>query len=1098
MSIVITNNKPECQQCCKLINNQQKSLYCCMCCCKVHLNCTGMNYQDFIHITGNTDKYCWFCYDCISGNLPFIGIKDEIEYVNAILNNKAGLKATEQVLHNSSQLQLMCQSLKTDANIDADINYYENRQRSSEYWTMEQFNLSYDVDSSLQAFSILHVNARSLYKNIDKLTDITSQMNHKFSVIAVSETWTDATNEHTVEIEGYNKFLHSRTSGRGGGVALFIASELMCSKYSVLNDTSHSDFESIFVKVYIQRNVSIIVGCVYRPPGLDVNNFNTSIDRVLTKLDRSKSKCYIVGDYNLNLLNYDNHKATGNFLNTMFEHHYYPLITRPTRYSDVSSTLIDNIFTNTLNDNETSGILLCDISDHLPVFTVRSNVLCSQLLMYKTVNSRIISDEAVSRLASNLGAVTWDIDDEDVNVSYDKFLASLTREYNACLPLITKRIKIIQNCSKPWITVAIRKSIKKKNDLYKNWIKTRSDSRLATYKKYKNKLTSTIRAAERLYYNNRFAEVQGDLKRTWRLIKLIIHKEPAKQGIHEIKHNNKCETDQTVIANIFNEYFTNIGEKLASKIPQESGSPCEFIKNDQTKSNSIFMQPTTASEIINIVQNLKNDKAAGCDSISPKVLKAVMNNIVTPLCTLFNKSMESGIFPDSLKVARVTPIFKSGDKLSVNNYRPVSVLPVISKILERIIYNRLFEFLDKFKVLSDQQYGFKPKHSTCMAILNLIDKIACDLDTGKIAVGLFIDLSKAFDTIDHNILLDKLYRYGIRGIAFKLMQSYLKNRKQFVSIDNNNSSMTTVKCGVPQGSILGPLLFIIYINDIVNVSNILNMVLFADDTNLFLTGNKIEEITLILNVELCKLSRWFKLNELSLNISKTNYIVFRQKNKKLSNVPDILIDNNKIDMVHSSKFLGVIINERLTFCDHIKLIKQKISKSLGILKYVRYKLSHTILRSLYFTLINPYYEYCNLVWSSNRYVGEIVTLQKKAVRIICGANWNDHTLPLFKKMCILRVDEIHRLQLACFMFKVHHKMLPLCFIEMFTLNAAVHTHNTRQFQHYHVVSRRTNIMDSTVRIAGAKLWNNLSSSMKCMSNLCTFRNHYKQYLFSLY
>ena len=265
-----------------------------------------------------------------------------------------------------------------------------------------------------------------------------------------------------------------------------------------------------------------------------------------------------------------------------------------------------------------------------------------------------------------------------------------------------------------------------------------------------------------------------------------------------------------------------------------------------------------------------------------------------------------------LKMAKVVPIFKGDDKMFVNNYRPVSVLPVLSKILERLMYNRLNTYMVQNCFLTDRQFGFKNQHSTSMAVLRLVDEITTEIDKGNITVGVFIDLSKAFDTIDHNILLDKLQLYGVRGIAYDWMCSYINNRKQYVSVDNSKSKETIITCGVPQGSILGPLLFTIYINDIVNVSNVLNMILFADDTNIFISGRNVADVCDILNSELCNLSRWFKLNKLSLNVKKTNCMIFRIKSKVLRNIPNVFIDGTILDKVDSCKFLGIIINSSLT------------------------------------------------------------------------------------------------------------------------------------------------------------------------------------------
>ena len=360
------------------------------------------------------------------------------------------------------------------------------------------------------------------------------------------------------------------------------------------------------------------------------------------------------------------------------------------------------------------------------------------------------------------------------------------------------------------------------------------------------------------------------------------------------------------IVNKFNEYFSNIGPNSAKLIDPCDGSFTDTISQHYSINQGMFVSPTDESEITNIVHGFKAHKSAGYDSFSPTVIKSVIKGIAQPLTSICNLSIQVGSFPDKMKIAKVCPIFKSDDKYEISNYRPISILPMFSKILEKLLFNRLLSFLNMHNILTPNQFGFREKYSTFMALLNLVDRISDKIDNKEYSIGIFMDLSKAFDTVDHDILLSKLELYGIRGVALKWFKSYLEHRTQFVQIKNTRSSMLPVICGVPQGSILGPLLFIVYINDIIHVSEIADIILYADDTNIFFSHSSLDTLLMLVNNELLKISKWFKLNKLSLNIKKTNYIRFRSKRKTLTDrIINIAIDGINILEVQKLNFLAL-------------------------------------------------------------------------------------------------------------------------------------------------------------------------------------------------
>ena len=294
--------------------------------------------------------------------------------------------------------------------------------------------------------------------------------------------------------------------------------------------------------------------------------------------------------------------------------------------------------------------------------------------------------------------------------------------------------------------------------------------------------------------------------------------------------------------------------------------------------------------------------------------------------------LSNGIFPDKLKIAKVVPIFKKGDCALTNNYRPISLLPVISKVIEKIIYNQLSLYFESNKLFFDSQYGFRPNHSTEQATLELTDRIISAMDNNDVPIGIFLDLSKAFDTIDHTILLKKLEHFGIDGIALKLLKNYLTNRKQYVRLHDVNSNLLPINTGVPQGSILGPLLFIIYINDFARASAIFDFICYANDTTLFSTLNKsinAQNINpdIIINTELAKINEWLVINKLSLNVTKSKFMVFHTQQKHRAIKPPVpKINNTNIDKVEQFKFLGLTLDSNLNWKKHSDNITNKCSQ----------------------------------------------------------------------------------------------------------------------------------------------------------------------------
>lgn len=939
-------------------------------------------------------------------------------------------------------------------------------------------NLSpyYDNDNAIEllkeksdTISILSLNCQSLSAKFEQLKIYIEQFEISkcpFTIICLQETWLSDNHDVSLfQIDGY-KFIHKpRSCSAHGGVAIYLRGNL---EYKILGIGGDSEiWDELFIEVIMTNDRSlsnrqkIVIGNLYRPPRDSLSNYDkffSDLEEILSHLQVYK-EVILTGDFNLDLLKIKESTHVNNFFETVMSNGYIPKITFPTRITSHSSTLIDNCLVKMSSKFSitTAGILNYNISDHQPYF-VTLDYLKTSRVETKLIRTYAYTTEAMSKFKNdiktscNIGKFSQDYT-QDPNNNYKILNDLIQHSLDKHLSSNWVRCDKYKHKKCRWITSGIMRSIRFRDKLYN---KLRSTPVLSeNYNKYKINLQTynrilkqNIRLAKKLYYHDCFNKFKNDIKNTWSMIKQIINKNCKGDEFPKyFQVNDKTVSDPKSIANEFNQYFINIGPALATEIiPPENKTFKDYL-NDTTCPNFEF-SCVNEKTVVNAINDLKPKSSSGVDKLSNKLLKVIKDEICKPLTIIVNQCFSTGIFPDALKVARVLPIYKKKENYLFDNYRPVSILPSISKVLEKLMHAQLYDHFTSSKLFYDSQYGFRNKHSTELAALEIIHRIVNKMDKKEIPINIYLDLSKAFDTLDHTILTHKLKHYGLIGKSLSLLEDYLSNRKQYVEYKNTNSDYKLISTGVPQGSILGPLLFIIYLNDLAQATNIFEPIIYADDTALCATLNAFGSIDHNLetkiNEELIHINDWFKLNKLSLNASKTKAMYFHSQQRRPEQI-NIIMNDIRIDFVENFNYLGIILDTHLSWKPHLETISQKISKTIGIMSKLKNFIPSFTLLTLYNSLILPYLNYGILAWGIKSH--RLFKLQKKSVRIIVNAKYNSHTDPIFKNLSLLKISDLCALQELKFVYKLKNQILPNYFLGIqYPQHLDIHNYYTRNSQ----------------------------------------------------
>ena len=997
----------------------------------------------------------------------------------------------------TSLLDLIECNTESNANIEDDI---PNLLRLSPY---------YDTDNAIKTlshknctFKILSLNCQSLqakYEQIKLYLQIYKNANIEFNAICLQETWLGEDYDTSLlHMDGYTLVSKGKKVSSHGGVAIYLKSNIT---YEILDIEGNSEiWDGIFIKVSVTNNFGkekyLIIGNIYRPPRDNIQNlktFNIELDEILTRLQHSKCEALITGDFNLDLLKIKIKTSTNDFLDTFISNGFLPKITLPTRMgTNNKGSLIDNVFVKLSNNFSscTSGILRNNMSDHYPYF-VSLDYLHQKSDSTRYIKIRNTSPRSYTNFKNEIQALCSNLvlpNTNDPNNNYNILSDTIEKTYQKHFPCKSVRFQKYKHKKEKWITMGILKSIKYRDKLYSNLRNLEANSKeyfdgkinLRTYNRI---LKQCIRERKRMYYRQCFEKFKNDMKQTWTIIKTVMNKKNNTSPFPEffIVDNLKI-TDSNEIAEHFNRFFTNIGPELAAKIDMPPNkSYTHYLK--KTFQHTLTFEKVKKEDIIKIIENLKPKTSSGIDNISNKLLKLINYEIAEPLTCIVNQILETGIFPEKLKLAKVIPVYKKDEKFKLNNYRPISVLPSMSKVVERVIHQQLHSYFDKHKLYFQGQYGFRKDHNTELALLELIDRLTKTIDNGEIPINIYLDLSKAFDTLDHRILLHKLHYYGIRNTALALFESYLSHRYQYVNYNDNISNELLIKTGVPQGSILGPLLFLIYINDLPKCSNVFELVTYADDTTLFTTLKALidcsdENVNVNIKNELCKITNWLKLNKLSLNLNKTKAMVFHLPQRRDVFTPFIEMSGRQIELVNEFSFLGITVDKHINWKCHIDNICKKVSKTTGIMNRLKNTLPRNILLTLYNSLVLPHLTYGILAWGASN-TNDLLKLQKKAVRIITNSRYNAHADPLFKDLQLLKLKDLCTLNELRFCYKYEKSLLPKYFQQGYiTKNLDIHDHDTIHSEEYRTPMIRTEFAKKNLHFRIVSTFNKCDSNIK--------------------
>ena len=929
--------------------------------------------------------------------------------------------------------------------------------------------------------NVCHINVNGLVSKTTSLDIILKHMN--VQILCITEHKLYLPKNATNLLEDYIcGAIYCRKTSNGGGAAIYVRKG---TKYKELHLSKHVE-EGVFEAAAIIVEDYCVLS-VYRPPNGCMENFYNLLQNCICKAKGKRNHVFICGDLNIDVMSTDKNKekCKRDFENFLSQNGLLTITNTYTRQMEYCKSAIDHIVTNVpLNVIDKDCNVEVGISDHSLQYVTFKETGKNSKKHEPMIYRRLYTAKREAEFIKALEEENWNCIKEGrtVNDKFNKFHQRYLEMYDKSFPL--RQCKKSQQKSKRWITPGIKRTSKNFRHLCKE-IKSNGDPEFSKYfRRYRSIYRKMLNDAKRLSIEDDIKNAKNTSKAVWSLINNNMGKTETECENISLKtgENNTLCTDPVCVADMFNKFYSNI----AGNLQGENKNKGTFTKD--TIKNSMFLGPVTKNDVILAIANLKNKKSSGYDDICDEVLKRCHSPIIEPLVYLINASFTEGIFPDLLKLTKILPLYKKGDEHDPTNYRPVANITSFAKLFEFIIDQKIRDYLVKNNILSSSQYGFIKGKATANAIVDFSHEIYNAFDKRLLVKGIFYDMSKAFDLVDHEILLNKLDTYGIRGTTLNLIKSYLSNRKQLVEICHSNgreikgfrSNQTNVNCGVPQGSILGPLLFILFINDLkyyVSSGLVLN---FADDVSILIQAENMYELERLLNLAIQEMKNWCYANKLILNENKTNIIQFRTNEKGELNKNSA----HQKQFVTDAKFLGIMIDQYLRWDKHTEYITKKLNSAIFGIKSTRRLSNEKAATLAYHGMFHSLITYGVMLWGNSTQASEIFKLQKKAIRSIYMLPQDSTCKMLFRKSNIMTLPSVYIYEL------LKHVKQNEC---KFKVNSDFHDYNTRQKSEKHVATRKLKVSQRDTLYIGAIMFNKLPENVRNLPQK-TFKSTVKKAL----